>query len=123
MNPKRGLTLLEVIVALVLMGGVVVSTLLAFSKHRGQLALATERIEATRRADTLLQQLRGRRGGIPVQGLGEVPGTPEWVWQTRPVGGTVLADVPLRLIRFEIRRRGVAQPPLVRVDFVKAASP
>ncbi len=123
MNTKRGLTLLEVIVALVLMGGVVVSTLLAFSTHRRQLALATERIEATRLADTLLSQLRGRRGGIPLERFGEVPGKPGWFWQTRSVGRAVLADVPMRVIRFEIRRRDAPRSPLVRVDFVKAASP
>ena len=123
MKGRRGLTLLEVIVALVLMGGVVVSTLLAFSKHRAQLALASQRIEATEIADALVLQLDGRRGGIPDAAVGTVPGKPNWFWQTRPIGDAVLASVPLRVIRLEIRRRDAGDVVLVDVDLVKAASP
>jgi len=119
--PSRGLTLLEVIVAMVLMGGVVVSALLAFSEHRGQLASASRRIEAAAVADGLLAELDGRRGGIPVPAVGAVPGKPAWFWQTRHVGNTQLATVPLHVIRFEIRGRQAPGAVLVHVDFVKAA--
>ena len=123
MNAKRGLTLLEVIVALLLMGGVVVSSLLAFARHREQLFLAGQRIEATGIADQMLAELSARRGGLPVGVRGAVEGKPQWFWQTRPIGTTSLATVPMQVVRFEIRSRNAADDVLVGIDSVKAVSP
>ena len=102
MNVRRGFTLLEVIVALALMGSVLVASLLAFSQHRKQLSMADKRIEATMIADQLVSQLSSQRDGIPVGARGIVAGKTNWIWQTSPVGTTTLATVEMQVLRFQI---------------------
>lgn len=118
MNRARGFTLLEVIVALVLMGSVLAGSLLAYSSHRKQLSMATKRIEATRIADQMVQQLSAQTDGIPVGARGLVSGKPNWFWQTEAVGFTELATVRLRVVRFQIFERRPAVTPLVTIEIV-----
>ena len=118
MNRARGFTLLEVIVALVLMGSVLAGSLLAYSSHRKQLSMATKRIEATRIADQMVQQLSAQTDGIPVGTRGLVSGKPNWFWQTEAVGFTELATVRLRVVRFQIFERRPAVTPLVTIEIV-----
>lgn len=116
----RGLTLLEVIVGLTLMGSVMVASLLAFSRHRKQLRLADKRIEAVMIADGLVNELSSQRGGLPVSSRGVVTGRPGWFWQTSPAGVSNLAQIPIQIIRFEILERGESITRLVSVDLAKA---
>ena len=113
---QPGLTLLEVIVALALMGTVLVSSILAFSSHRRQLSVAQKRLEAIAIADELLARLQSQQGGVPVPSSGLVVGKPGWNWQTSVVGTTTIATVPLQVIRFEVNqtapnRISVGLPP------------
>ena len=121
MNVRRGFTLLEVIVALALMGSVLVASLLAFSQHRKQLSMADKRIEATMIADQLVSQLSSQRDGIPVGARGIVAGKTNWIWQTSPVGTTTLATVEMQVLRFQILEIGQTSTQLVSVDLVKEA--
>ena len=120
MVARRGVTLLEVIVALALMGSVLVSSLLAFSKHRNQLSMAQKRIEATMIADQIVGRLASQRDGMPIGIRGTVAGKPNWIWQTTPIGFTTLATVPMRVVRFQILEIGASSTQLVSVDLVKA---
>ncbi|MCO8121765.1 prepilin-type N-terminal cleavage/methylation domain-containing protein [Stieleria sp. TO1_6] len=119
MNQRPGLTLLEVVVALVLMGSILVASLLAFSKHRHQLSLAEKRIQATRVADDLVHQLSQHSDGIPIGARGLVAGKPGWIWQTSLVGMASLATVPLQVVRVELIHVDRETQPLVWVDLVK----
>ncbi|KAA5541080.1 hypothetical protein FYK55_19500 [Roseiconus nitratireducens] len=113
---RPGLTLLEVVVALLLTGTLLVSSLLAFARHRRQLALADRQIEAARIADELVRQLAARRGGIPVGVTGAVPGKPTWRWQTLPIGTTALATLQMQVIRLRIVEVPGKPVELVSVD-------
>ena len=119
MNSRRGFTLLEVIVALAIMGAILVASLLAFSQHRRQLALADKRIEATMIADRLVSQLSSQRDGIPVGARGIVANKTNWIWQTSLLGTTTLATVQMRVLRFEIVEIGQSPTQLISVDLVK----
>ncbi|QDV88868.1 type II secretion system protein [Planctomycetes bacterium TBK1r] len=121
MNRRRAFTLLEIIVALALMGSVLVASLLAFSRHRQQLSMAEKRLEATRIADRLVHELSAQQGGLPIASRGAVAGKGDWVWQTSLIGSTVLATVEMQVVRFEIVELGAAPTPLVTVDLVKPA--
>ena len=121
MNRRRAFTLLEIIVALALMGSVLVASLLAFSRHRKQLSMAEKRLEATRVADRLVHELTAQQGGLPISSRGAVAGKGDWVWQTSLIGSTSLATVEMRVVRFEIVELGAAPTPLVTVDLVKPA--
>ena len=116
---RDGLTLLEVIVGLVLMGSILVASLLGFSKHRRQLQLAEKRIQATFVADGLVQELSAQRGGIPVPAQGAVPGQSGWIWKTSAVGTTVMASIPMQVIRLELIDTRDPVTPLISVDLVK----
>jgi prepilin-type N-terminal cleavage/methylation domain-containing protein len=121
MNERRGLSLLEVLVALALMGSVLVSSLLAFSRHRRQLSIASKRIEATVAADQLVSRFASRRDGVPVRTRGSIDGKPGWIWQTSLIGTTTLANVPMRVVRVEVFEIRPTLTRLISVDLVKAA--
>ena len=101
-NSRFGFTLIEVVVAMVIMVSVLASALLAFSAHRKQLRLANQRMSAIVAADDLLVVLSGQEGGFPISGRGPIPGHPTWTWQTNVVGVTAPAGVELNVIRLTI---------------------
>ncbi|QDV40312.1 hypothetical protein Enr13x_01180 [Stieleria neptunia] len=121
MNRRPAFTLLEVIVALALMGSVLVGSMLAFSRHRKQLSMAEKRLEATRVADRLVHELSAQQGGLPIGTRGAVAGKRDWVWQTSLIGSTSLATVEMQVVRFEIMEIDAASTSLVSVDLVKPA--
>jgi prepilin-type N-terminal cleavage/methylation domain-containing protein len=121
MKRRRGFTLMEVVVALVLMGSVLAGSLLAFSRHRKQLSMADKRIEATMIADQLVTELSSQRGGIPIEARGRIAGKPSWIWLTSPVGATQLATVPMQVVRFQILELSPTPTPLVSVDIVESS--
>lgn len=116
---RRGLSLVEVIAALVLMGAVVTSALLAFSSHRRQLSIARQRLEAVGVAEELLPQLMTRRQGLKAGQEGPIAGRPDWFWQTSLVGTTVVATLPMHVIRFEIRSKTDPKTVLTRIEWVR----
>ncbi|MEO1524021.1 MAG: type II secretion system protein [Planctomycetota bacterium] len=121
MRRRSGLTLIEVVVALVLMGSVLVGSLLAFSAHRKQLSIANKQIEATIIAESLVRELSARQSGMPSSERGLVPGYPNWMWQTSIAGQAEVATVNMRVIQFEILDMTDRPLRLVAVNlFVKA---
>ncbi|WP_182866110.1 type II secretion system protein [Rhodopirellula sp. JC639] len=122
MRRRRAFTLLELIVALALMGSLLVGSMLAFSRHRKQLSMADKQLEAARVADRLVHQFTAQQGGFPIAARGAVVGNSGWIWQTSPVGSTSLATVPMQVVRFQIMEiDGNSTTPLVAVDLVKPA--
>ena len=119
MNHRSAFTLLEVVVALVLMGSLLAGSLLAFSKHRQQLAMAAKRIEATMVADQLIAELGAQQGGLPAVARGSVAGKADWIWEISPVGTTTLATVRLRVVRFQILELRPTPKRLIAVDMVQ----
>ena len=124
MKRRDAFTLIEVVAALVLMGSVLAGSLLAFSRHRRQLDVAEKRLEATVVADQLISELSALEDGIPNQSRGRIAGKPNWFWQTAPVGTTMIASVPMQVIRLQIidltaESSGDARSDLVSVEFVK----
>lgn len=116
---KRGFTLLEVVVALVLMGSILVASVLAFSNHQRQLSLSKKRLRATRICEALVTQLRSQPGGTPVPAQGTVSGEPGWVWQTRWAGTTTIATIPLKVVELEVLQSSPTALPLVSVQWVQ----
>ena len=115
-------TLLEVVVGLTLMATVLVGSLLSFSAHHQQSRTADAKIAAVTIADQLLHQLSVTREGIPSNGRGIIIGKPNWFWRTYTIGTASPAQIPLRVIRFEImeRNRNGRMRPLVTVELVES---
>jgi type II secretory pathway pseudopilin PulG len=115
---------LEVIVGLVLMATVMVGSLLSFAAHQRQRRFADAKLSALATADDMLDRLSGSPKGIPSQAQGIVPNRPNWLWRTQTVGAITVAQIPLRVIRFEILevtgQPSASSPrPLVTIDVVK----
>jgi len=79
---EAGLTLIEVLAALALLGSVLVALLLARSEHERQWHAGRQRAEAVRVADELLTDWWDNPGAIPREGRGEIDGHSGWTWRT-----------------------------------------
>lgn len=99
---QNGFTLLEVVVGLTLMASVLVGSLLSFSAHHQQRAIADAKIAAVAVADQLLDEMSGSREGIPAVGRGIIAGRPNWFWRTNVIGMATPTFIPVRVIRFEV---------------------
>ena len=120
-SPRNGFTLLEVVIGLTLMASVLVGALLSFAAHRRQRELAEAKLAAVSVADDLLGVLSASQGGIPLQARGLIANRPGWFWQTSLQGVVVPAQIPMRVVRFQIIRQRpagevnvlVSIPPLI----------
>lgn len=123
-SPRRGFTLVEVVVGLALMASVLVGSLISFSAHQRQLRTAESKLAAVSLADEILSQLSGRREGVPRAGRGGIADRPGWFWQTRVVGVAAPAGIPLQVIRLEVIQIGADRTPRVHthVEIVEPAS-
>jgi prepilin-type N-terminal cleavage/methylation domain-containing protein len=123
-HDRAGFTLIEVVVGLVIMAGVMASSLLAFASHQRARRMAEARIAAVAVADEMLTSFSGSRGGIPPAARGPVPNRPGWWWQTSTVGVTAPAGIAMEVTRFqiiEIEAGGKANR-LTHVDIVGAGT-
>lgn len=127
---RRGLTLVEVIAALVILGTVLVGLVMARSRHAHQVATSRQRMAAVRATDELIASWWTSQAGVPEEATGSVPGSEGMAWQTRPVRNVEVESVGGRVVRVEVMpaaSRGLADrapaEPLVTVDLVLPAKP
>ena len=118
---RRAFTLLEVIVGLTLMATMLVGSLLAFAAHQKQRRLADAKLLAVAVADDILNRMHTAANGIPQNDRGMIVGKPNWFWQTSVVGSISAAEVPMRVVRFQIIEQPNGQPfrALVTIDLVQ----
>lgn len=92
---RRGLTLIEVIAALLLLGVVLSAVLMARGRAMAQWAEANRRLDAMERLET---QLRQWGEAVPETGGGALPGEPAMRWRTR----VVREESRLRVVAVEV---------------------
>lgn len=119
-----GLTLIEVVAAIAIVGTVLVGIVMARTRHTRQSITAEHKLAAVNAADELLAEwwLDGRR--VPLDGEGELDTKPEMTWQTFEVSNAPINDLNARVVRLEVWP--VTAPdafdkpdkPLVMVDLV-----
>src|SRR3954463_11233756 len=81
---RRGVTLVEVLAGLILMGTVLASVLIARGRFVRQWAQAEQRLAATRAADAMMSRwMSGPPQAVPVPAQGPVDGLAGYVWRTR----------------------------------------
>jgi len=116
----KGLTLIEALAALAILGTLLVSALLTEGRCRRQSAGAAARMAACRSADLLLEKWWAEPGSFPRDGGGEVSGGGDFTWRTSDVENEELARLGGELVRLEILPAGASQrvKPLVVVDVV-----
>jgi prepilin-type N-terminal cleavage/methylation domain-containing protein len=117
---RNGLTLLEVLAAVAILGTILVGVVIAKSRHTRQLA-ATERLDAAvRAADELIAAWWASPRGIPIDDSGELGTDGSLVWRTRTVANKEIESLGARVVRVEVRSRAIVafDTPVVAVEVV-----
>ncbi len=121
---RAGLSLVEVVAAIVILGTILVGVVLAKARHTRQLALAQQQQTAVRAADELLSGWWVSREGVPTEGRGQLATQPGMVWETRLVENGEVQRLGARVVRLEVRlaeglERAGAEDVLVKVDLAQ----
>jgi len=122
---QAGLTLIEVVAAIAILGTILVSVVIAKSRHTRQVATAERRAVAVRLADKMLTQWWASETGLPYPASGKVEGDSTLTWDTRVVGNDILGPLGARVVRFQMHdarpttvTHASHEEPLVIVDLV-----
>jgi prepilin-type N-terminal cleavage/methylation domain-containing protein len=102
-SARRGLTLVEVLAALVLLGTILTGLVMAKSHHTRQLARTAARQTAVRRVDELITRWWTSSQGVPIDQRGTVDGESSWIWETRLVQNDALQTLGTRVVRVIVR--------------------
>lgn len=118
-----GLTLIEVVAALAILGALLGAVVTARTRHLHQWAQANRRLEATAAAEALLTGWWTRPVTMPRRASGAVAGHDALAWRTRPIdsdASDALDALGAQVVRLEIveARGPVDGQPLVMVDLV-----
>lgn len=118
---QHGVTLIEVMAALALLGSLAVAMVLSRGWLVEQHQQAGQKLEAVEVADKLLAQWwAGETIQLPIDATGRVDGYPVWSWQTRVVDNRSLASFEALVVRLSILDDSVVGQPveLTTVDLV-----
>ncbi len=129
-RPSRGLTLVEVVAAIAILGTVLVGVVVSKARHTHQLALARRRTAAVRAADALIAAWWTSPEGVPVDENGPVAAEPTLLWETRVVDNPEIRALGARVVRVTFRPATVEKPAakapdeaLLTVDLVLPEPP
>src|SRR5689334_2053162 len=99
---SRGVTLIEVLAGLVILGTLVAAIALARGRAMRQYADAELRLNAAHVADTMLARwLDGPPEQIPMRGGGAMPGMAGCLWRTSPILNAQADQLGTVVVRFE----------------------
>ena len=102
-SPPGGLTLIEVVAAITILGTILVGVVLAKARHTHQIALTQKLNRAVQAGDELISNWWTSQAGVPI-GRAGVLGADGWLtWQTRIVGNPVVEKLGARVVRVEFR--------------------
>ncbi|MDR1480182.1 MAG: prepilin-type N-terminal cleavage/methylation domain-containing protein [Planctomycetaceae bacterium] len=100
---RRGLTLIEVVVAMLLLGTLLVSLLVVFSRHAVQIDKSLERLHVIQKAESQLAEWHLQFGFAPANEEGEwtIDGK-TYRWRTEPIEQMIDQQMMLGKISFEV---------------------
>lgn len=115
---KYGLTLIEVITAMSLLGTLLVTLLMAFSRQGVQMARSTERLRVAEAVEAQLARWHLQFGFAPVNEEGEfLIDDKVYRWRTRPVEQTIDRTLMLGKIAFDVFAAG-GKEPIISLELV-----
>jgi len=124
-----GLTLIEVVAAIAILGTILVGIVLAKSRNTRQLAEARRTAEVVRHADALLADWWADEAGVPPDAAGVIDADPTLAWRTRLVANPPIEQLGARVVRVEVidtapvvpgTGAGEADRVMVTVDLIAA---
>ena len=113
---RPALTLVEVVVALALLGSLLVAILIAEGKLRKQARRAELTSQACQVADGLLETLWGNLEECPRNDGGTVEAQPEWGWETQIQENSSVTALGVEVVALEIYPQEDRFTPLVHVE-------
>ena len=124
-SQRAGLTLIEVIAAIAILGTLLVGIVLARTQHTRQLALATRKDAAIQAADELIASWWTNQEGIPINSSGYIPTDSTFAWRTQIIPNPEIEQTGAQAVRIEITDTSPTLPqhpsinmPLVTVEVV-----
>lgn len=99
------MTLLEVVAAIAILGGLLVGLVLARARHLRQASAASELADAVRLADDLIASWWASPQGVPIGMTGALGGDGRWTWRTQAVSNREIETLGARVVRLEVRGR------------------
>jgi|GEM_PF-1054369 len=121
----RGLTLIEVVAAIAILGTLLVGVVLAKSRHTRQAALAQTKMQAVLLTDELIAGWWDSADGVPIGDEGVLSKADALRWQTRLVNNREITLLGARVVRVEVheedqdlRRSDRRDEPVLIVDLV-----
>src|SRR5262245_61261655 len=106
-SARTGLTLLEVVAAIAILGGILVGLVLSKSRNERQLAVAKRQSQGVRLLDDLIASwwaadASGR--AVPIGAYGAVSHG-AWAWETRIVANPAIEKLGAKVVRVEMYDR------------------
>jgi prepilin-type N-terminal cleavage/methylation domain-containing protein len=108
---RAGLTLIEVVAAIALIGTLLTAMVLARSRHVHQLAVADQQDRLVHAADALISRWWADAAGVPVGASGTIDGDPPLRWSTQVIANRPIERLSCRVVRITVQR--VADPQAV----------
>lgn len=99
---RAGLTLIEVVAALAILGTLLVGIVLARARHTDQLLRARVQARAVEAADEMIARWWASREGVPIDASGELAGGDGLLWRTSIVDEDGIAELGARVVRVEV---------------------
>jgi prepilin-type N-terminal cleavage/methylation domain-containing protein len=116
-STPAGLTLIEVVAAIAILGSILVGIMLATSRHSRQLALAERKKEAVRAADKLITRWRTQQDGVPINQEGRVKFNDSLRWRTRRVNNETIEKLSGRVVRLSLHMANPQETALDPKDY------
>jgi type II secretory pathway pseudopilin PulG len=110
---RRGVTLIEAIAGLVVLGTLLVSITIARGRFIRQRALAEQKIAAASAVDALVSRwMAGNASAIPAPAAGPLENVSNHTWRTRILSDRFASDLGASIIRLEVTNRSTDSPVL-----------
>lgn len=125
-SARMGLTLVECLVGMVILGTVLSSVLIARGRYVHQAALARRQAAAVLATDRLLANWWSSGTPPVLEAEGLVPGPDRFRWRTRLVENPSVSDLKARVLRLEIldaQQSAIGSQVLMRIDMVVPGLP
>lgn len=99
---RHGLTLVEVMASIALLGTLLVGIVMAKSRHTHQWSKAQRKLQAVQAADSMLSSWWADARSIPREGEGQIQATQPLRWTTRVIASPHARALRTQVVRLEI---------------------
>jgi type II secretory pathway pseudopilin PulG len=117
---RRGVTLIEALAGLVILGTLLVSITIARGRFIRQRALAEQKLAATAAVDQLVSRwMAGGTSAIPTNAQGTLDDLPALTWRTHILHDRAAADLSASIVRLEVTDRKSTATPILTLDLLR----